>query len=787
MATARLSRTFLVLLALVGSLLAPAQAAMRPQADSTSRIYFGTVDGRVKWIPYSIGALTPTQVIYQQPGSLAGVNGLAIDGNNNYLYWAGQDSTNAGYVRRANLTEGANPTLMWQEARVGLTANYLTGLALDPVDQDLYWSGVVNANAFTYEAVELAAPLVTYSMAEGDHVLTFDNSTTRLLASDNKASSNVKSFNAGISSSTTIASGETKVTSVIRSAFDDTLYWASCLELVSIAAQQDCSGVIRSKLNNAAPTDVKTGITGLSALAMLPNGCLVYGTAKGVIGTVANTQNCQDVVLYDGSEIITSIYIMSSPVASAATTIIGNDTVGSELLCNPNWRPDMAQARLANAATEITYAWNLNGTPITGATSSKFYPQEPGVYTCDSAGFNTAGMTLADRGPGKTIVPGTVVRGKVKNSLGLPIANVTVSVVDSLLAEPGAGIVGSSDSNGDFNVAVPTGGTYYVNFFVNNINRVQKYVNDVTMHPVTVDTGQSSTAQEYTLKAVINYTGTFVEPSGAPKQWVLINAWSSPNANPGPAASDASGNFTLEVEEGTTVRFRFGSAEEFISTWVGGNDYDTATPYPASLSANTNLGTITINRKPIVSGKVVISGTTTVVPGTVTLKATVGLGNLYTAAVAQDGTFSITAPVGTYVACFTATARKYASVCTGNRGTSIDAVYFTLAPNQTKTLNFSVPKTLPIPVPTVTKTSRTSATVRWKSVPSGVKYQVRAKFGPSLAKLSAWTNVYLSTLMVYADNSTAIKKKPAYACYSVRTIGNQSMGVWSAQKCVKLA
>ena len=624
-------------------------------------------------------------------------------------------------------------------------------------------------------------------MAEGDAILTYDQVSNSVLASDNRPVSTVKALDTGISGiGSTIAANETKVSSIVRSLDDQTIYWASCLELISTAAQQDCSGTIRAKTGNNAPIDLATGITGLTSLAMAQNGCLAYATAKGVIGTVANNLNCPNAVIYDGAEIITSLYVMSSPIPTAATTVYSDGNIGSSMFCDAHWRGDIPAAHLASAGTVHTYSWNRNGIEIPGASNANFIPQEPGIYTCDAAGSNVAGTTIATRGLGAEVTASTVIRGNLKNSLGQPILNVTVVAANSLDGNPSWSSSSASDSNGNFSVTVPTGGTYYLNFFPDNANQVQDYVRDLSLHPVTAVTGQTSPVQEFQLKAIVNYSGKFVDSSGKALQWIVISAWPEPNRNGESTGADASGNFSVATEEGTTVRFLINADENFGSFWYGGADYESATAYTPTLGGNSNLGTITLLRVPKVTGKVLLSPKNLVVPGTVTLVSQTPSRQMYTAAVGADGSFSITAPVGSYKACFTATARKYGSVCNGSRGSDIDAAAFTLVGDQVKTLNFSVPGVIPGQTFTAAKTSRTSTVLRWKSTPTATKYQVRARFGSSLTKLSAWKNVYLSNLFVYADSSSALKAKPKYACYSMRAIGNANFGAWSAQKCVKL-
>jgi hypothetical protein len=112
---------------------------------------------------------------------------------------------------------------------------------------------------------------------------------------------------------------------------------------------------------------------GISSYQWFRNGSLVPGQTNSTYSTKTGTSVFVQVSVANGcsgqSEEVTIIRNTVPP----AMIILGNN--GNNDLCNGEVELKLSGAELR------TWQWNLNGLPVAGATSNKYYPMEAGSYT----------------------------------------------------------------------------------------------------------------------------------------------------------------------------------------------------------------------------------------------------------------------------------------------------------------------------------------------------------------------------------------------------------------------
>jgi hypothetical protein len=99
-------------------------------------------------------------------------------------------------------------------------------------------------------------------------------------------------------------------------------------------------------------------------------------------------------VLTDGDESLFPALLQAPQADDQAPAISGGASLGDALSCSPgSWKPDLGGAFLFRAPRTFTYAWQLDGSDIPGATASSFTFTEPGDYTCRVTAANEAGSS----------------------------------------------------------------------------------------------------------------------------------------------------------------------------------------------------------------------------------------------------------------------------------------------------------------------------------------------------------------------------------------------------------
>jgi hypothetical protein len=86
--------------------------------------------------------------------------------------------------------------------------------------------------------------------------------------------------------------------------------------------------------------------------------------------------------------------LLKVPLATAKPKISGGSVAGSKLSCSKGtWAPDLIESFLYQRAKSFSYAWSLNGTPISAATTKSITASSAGKYKCTVTAKNQAGST----------------------------------------------------------------------------------------------------------------------------------------------------------------------------------------------------------------------------------------------------------------------------------------------------------------------------------------------------------------------------------------------------------
>ncbi len=87
--------------------------------------------------------------------------------------------------------------------------------------------------------------------------------------------------------------------------------------------------------------------------------------------------------------------LLEAPSGEGAPTITGGSTIGMPLTCSQgSWAPDVVSEFFFRAPQTYSYAWQLNGTEIPGASGQTFTPTQPGLYSCRVTATNHAGSSV---------------------------------------------------------------------------------------------------------------------------------------------------------------------------------------------------------------------------------------------------------------------------------------------------------------------------------------------------------------------------------------------------------
>jgi hypothetical protein len=94
--------------------------------------------------------------------------------------------------------------------------------------------------------------------------------------------------------------------------------------------------------------------------------------------------------------------LLKTPLATGRPNISGGSTVGSKLTCSKGkWAPDLIESFLYRRPVSFSYAWSLNGTPISSATTNSITASSAGTYKCVVTATNEAGSAKKTSGTHK--------------------------------------------------------------------------------------------------------------------------------------------------------------------------------------------------------------------------------------------------------------------------------------------------------------------------------------------------------------------------------------------------
>jgi hypothetical protein len=381
-----------------------ALAISAPAADATTRVYMSTWEsggtGGVRM--WTVGDASTTLLTTTASGSNYAAMAVGVDSTQGLVYWAGQNSSQQGYIGRAAAISGLGATTIWTTANAG----YSTDLIIDGAAQLAYWGSAdggvpaVSVGSLTGSALTatggtpsaVASPILALNSANSylywTNSETANPGTNRALAP--LLPSRIPFTNAKAENN--------NMQSMVSNRAGTTMYSAICATRSTLATNASCTGDVYSKSISAsatvAPTTTSQSITGLSALAVNSDDCVYYGTAEGVIGTL-NLNGCTAAVLLTlpATTRISSLWIVESPTTTADPSISGGSTTGSTLTCNDaSWNTDISGARLSRLPDATrNYLWFRNGTVILGTGGSTYLATEPGSYTCTVSASNVAG------------------------------------------------------------------------------------------------------------------------------------------------------------------------------------------------------------------------------------------------------------------------------------------------------------------------------------------------------------------------------------------------------------
>lgn len=406
-------RSALVVLGVVVAL------AAVPTARAATKVYMATWESSGSGVRvWSPGDASSTLLHTSLNGSGYGAMAVAVDSTSDHVYWAGQDNNQEGYVSRASAAASGTSTLMWTTSGAG----YATDLVVHGDSGLAYWGwadGGVPAITVGPISGSTLAPTGNTPLAVASPVIALNTTTSRLYwtnsALGNQATDQATAPLFPARTSFTNSKAENaSMQSMVANRAGTTMYSGTCATRATLASNPTCTGTIYAKAasagTNLAPTPSGLSITGLTALAVEADDCILYGTAGGVLGRAGmNGCTASTLLTLPAGVRISSLWIVESPSASAAPTITGGSTVGSTLECSDAaWNADVPGARVSRMPTALrTFQWFLDGSPIDGGTAGSQVATSVGTYTCTTTGSNVAGPGTSTASAGHTVAAPT--------------------------------------------------------------------------------------------------------------------------------------------------------------------------------------------------------------------------------------------------------------------------------------------------------------------------------------------------------------------------------------------
>jgi DNA-binding beta-propeller fold protein YncE len=430
-------RSGLLALAAAGAMLvavAPALAADRVYWANVlgNPISFGNLDGS------GGGNLSTTGATANEPW------GSAFDPTTDRIYWA-NNASNTIPISYANLDGSGGGNLN----TTGATADALEGVAIDPAAGRIYWANAGGSTPISYANLDgsgggnLNTIGATADAADG---VVIDPTAGRIYWTNDGSNSTPISY-ANLDGS---GGGNLNTTGATAStpegvAIDPTagrIYWANnASNAIPISyANLDGSGGGNLPVTGATP-DRAFGV------AIDPTAGRIYWVNENSNsnpisyanldgsggGNLATTGASADIPGFP--------VLLEVPSGTAAPIVSGESTFGSQLACSEgNWAPDFLASFLYRAPQSFSYSWSLNGSPISGATSSSITVSAGGQYACQVTAANFAGsMTQSSPAftvPGSPIPPPAAATTTTKTST-IGDQRITLTTPVACIAPPG--------------------------------------------------------------------------------------------------------------------------------------------------------------------------------------------------------------------------------------------------------------------------------------------------------------------------------------------------------------
>ena len=256
------------------------------------------------------------------------------------IYWADAVS-GTGAIRVGNLDGSGARTLFANES-------FPVGVVIDPADGKIYWG--------SYD---------TFKIRVGN----LDGTGARDLFT-----------------------GENYPTGLAIDPAAGKLYWTN-----------EFAGKIRvGNLDGTGARDLYTGGSGIGGLAIDPAAGKIYwgdfssGTIR--VGSLDGTAPAQS--LFTGENSAWFVALLRAPLGTGSPPVSGGAGLGQSLSCGPgSWAADLLTGLLYRAPRSFAYQWTLDGTPLTGATTSSVFVSSPGEYRCEVIATNAAGSTSQTSAP----------------------------------------------------------------------------------------------------------------------------------------------------------------------------------------------------------------------------------------------------------------------------------------------------------------------------------------------------------------------------------------------------
>ena len=434
--------------------------ALAPVAFGAGLIYWGNVSGSNPISFASLdgsggGNLTTSGAIPEAPW------GVTMDAAAGRIYWVNNDN-NIGQtdgVSFANLDGSGGGTLNTP----GVTGANPEGVAVDPAAGKIYWAN------FTTDAIAYAnlngsggGTLNTGSATvDGPDGVAIDPSAGRIYWTNEQSSTTAVSF-ANLDGS---GGGDLKTTGATVSSPEgvaiDTatgkVYWAnngSNTAPISFANLDDSGGGGNLAVTGATPDEA-------FGVAIDPAAGRIYWVNEGSDTIPVSFANLDG---SGGANLTTTgatasipgwPSLLEPPSGTSAPVIGGGSAASSTLSCSEGaWASDLVESFLYRAPHTFAYSWSLNGTLISGATSSTITAISAGSYACQVTATNQAGSatqasaahTVSPPSPPLPTGPGTLtISGEKATSNGVDVTvacggaasqscsgNVTVTTIETL-------------------------------------------------------------------------------------------------------------------------------------------------------------------------------------------------------------------------------------------------------------------------------------------------------------------------------------------------------------------